>query len=231
MIGKMLVRTAITGTVAMVVWNTAIGDSIKGFVGNVTDGYQNVSAFVEDPTSSVANVLASDDTTNSSETNAAAVSTALSCSVTIVVPEEGPRDGIVTDLRQAASDMEQITGMNVKVTRDPENITGERINANWVTGEQMTHIAQGTHAYAAIQTLPVKGQYQRTFFVNNDQIYDLDKGTGQGSRYNVLLHELGHIAGVGHLDGQTLMAEMPTLSAGLTQEDKNALQASTKSCR
>ena len=209
---------------------SAVVDSASGVADTASDvadtasGLSSVISKASSAVTSVVNFLNPGDHDHTGETT--------SCTFTLAVPESGPRDGLVTDLRAAAQDLSTITGVQINVTRDSNPATDPTVVPVRLLGNQKIADLNGGAAAYALHAAPAAEGLNHTMFVNKDRIYELFRGTGTGTRYNVLLHELGHIVGVGHSTTEgDLMHGTPSLSAGITDADRTALRAATADCR
>jgi hypothetical protein len=219
MIARMLARTVIVGVVATVAWNTGPGTSMRDWVQDTTTNFASAQK-------NISGILPG----NAQGKTQAASLPVISCKVTLVLPSTPAKDGLFTDLKAAARDMNQITGMNITTAKEGEPVQGEQIGVILGDSSKMSTVAPEKDTYALIATSPTDGA--RNLYINSDRIYELRRGTGVGTRYNVLLHELGHVAGVSHLDDEdALMSVYPSLVAGVTNTDVKYLQESTQRCR
>ena len=228
---KLAFKLVVTAAVLTVAWHGPVGNTVRNFVpegtsfGNVAQAFDTTASLASGLTSMVSAAGVTDHVDHVFEVE--------SCSYNIVVPTTGTRDGVVTDLRNAARDMTAITGVDIEVTRD-DNPAADlaTVPVYLIDNQKSIELNKGTEMYAAIIE-PVQSPGQHAMVVNYERIYDLTRGTGTGTRYSIFLHELGHLVGYhGHSgkDGD-LMHANPSLSAGLTDADREAFLAATAKCR
>lgn len=228
---KLAFKLVVGAVVLTIAWNGPVGNTVRNFIPEGTSFGDVAQVF--DTTANLASGLTDTVSAAGVTDHAGHVFEVESCSYNVVVPTTGTRDGVVTDLRNAARDMAAITGVDIKVTRDDNPASDlATVPVYLIDNQKGIELNEGNELYAAIIE-PVESPGQHAMVINYERIYDLARGTGTGTRYSIFLHELGHLIGYhGHSDKDgDLMHANPSLSAGLTDADRDAFLAATAKCR
>lgn len=227
MLGKMIVKSLGFTVLAAVVWNLPMAQDFKANIEDLAANAGSVTSLIGN-----VNPLASD-------TSEVAYTPVGRCSIKLVVDPQGAPKGSVSELRHAAATLTSLTGMTITVSKgtveDNDNYT--TVPVKFLPESRISDLYDGGAAYALTETKTLStGEDQsivtKGLYINKDAYGLLSDGTAASSKYIVLLHELGHVAGLDHSDSATsLMARTPSSIEGVSEQDLAALRAATASCR
>jgi hypothetical protein len=174
------------------------------------------------------------------------------CGVVPVLVNPGPTgDAGVAEIKQALDVVGAHTGVKFRVVgvvaevprrtwaRDGRVVDGwpyPAVLIAWVSGSQTDLITGGASGSAVAnpsEYLGVRQIVSGAVALNSDQLDRFKPGFGSGStRGNLILHELGHLVGLGHARGGELMSSKVDSSSpdGFTSGDLAGLRQLSPSC-